>query len=57
MFKLLFDMQLSVNLLRPVLQGIESKDPIIANAWIDTLLSVIQNLSQLTLTNEVTFLT
>lgn len=52
-FKLLFDMKLSINLLRPVLQGIESRDPIIANAWIDTLLAVIQNLSQFTLMNEV----
>lgn len=52
-FKLLFDMKLSINLLRPVLQGIDSKDPIIANAWIETLLAVIPNLSQLMISNDV----
>lgn len=52
-FKLLFDMKLSINLMRPVLQGIESKDPIIASAWIETLLVVIKNLPQYTIMNEV----
>ncbi|KAG5882164.1 hypothetical protein JTB14_002888 [Gonioctena quinquepunctata] len=52
-FKLLIEMNLNLNLLRPVLQGIESKDPIISNAWIDTLLSVIQNLSESLLKSDV----
>lgn len=55
-FKLLFEMKLSINLLRPVLQGIDSKDPIIANAWIETLLVVIPNLSQPMLLNEVSII-
>lgn len=53
LFKLLFQMNLPINLLRPVLQGIDNKDPIIANAWIDTLLSVIPNLSYHMVMNEV----
>lgn len=52
-FKLLFEMKLSINLLRPILQGIDSKDPIIANAWIETLLVIIPNLNHPSLLNEV----
>lgn len=53
MFKLLFEMKLSINLLRPVLQGIDSKDPIISTAWIETLLAIIPNLSHSSLLDEV----
>lgn len=52
-FQLLFEFKLSVNLLKPVLQGIENKDPIIANAWIDTLLVVLKHLEQSTILAEV----
>ncbi|XP_018567757.1 serine/threonine-protein phosphatase 4 regulatory subunit 4 isoform X2 [Anoplophora glabripennis] len=52
-FRNLIQMNLSVNLLRPVLQGIESKDPLVSNAWIETLLSVILNLSDTSIKREV----
>ncbi|KAJ8938537.1 hypothetical protein NQ318_016907 [Aromia moschata] len=52
-FKLLTEMNLPINLLRPMLQGIESKDPIVCNAWIDTLLAVIPTLPDSAVRNEV----
>lgn len=39
-------MKLDMNLLRPVFQGIESKDPMVANAWNETLLGVITFLTE-----------
>ncbi|CAH1119724.1 unnamed protein product [Phaedon cochleariae] len=52
-FKVLIEMKLNLNLMRPVLQGIESKDPIVSNAWIETLLAVIPSLSDGVLKNDV----
>ncbi|XP_023021744.2 serine/threonine-protein phosphatase 4 regulatory subunit 4 isoform X2 [Leptinotarsa decemlineata] len=52
-FKLLIEMKLNLNLMRPVLQGIESKDPIVSNAWIETLLAVIHCLAEPPLKNDV----
>ncbi|CAH1113299.1 unnamed protein product [Psylliodes chrysocephalus] len=45
-FKILIEMKLDMNLLRPVFQGIESKDPMVANAWNETLLGVITFLTE-----------
>lgn len=44
-FKLLIEKQLPLNLTVAVMQGTESKDPVVANAWTETLLSVIPVLS------------
>ncbi|KAJ8980634.1 hypothetical protein NQ317_011710 [Molorchus minor] len=52
-FKLLIEKNVPINLLRPVLQGIESKDAIVSNAWIDTLLAVIPNLPETSVKNDV----
>lgn len=40
-FKLLIEKQLPLNLTGAVIQGTESKDPVVSNAWIETLLAVI----------------
>ncbi|XP_063920691.1 serine/threonine-protein phosphatase 4 regulatory subunit 4-like isoform X2 [Zophobas morio] len=40
-FKLLIEKQLPLNLTAAVIQGTESKDPVVSNAWIETLLAVI----------------
>ncbi|CAH1979733.1 unnamed protein product [Acanthoscelides obtectus] len=52
-FKLLVEMNLNLNLMRPILQGIESRDLIVSNAWLETLLSVIVALNEATVKNEV----
>ncbi|KAJ8919708.1 hypothetical protein NQ315_006236 [Exocentrus adspersus] len=52
-FKILIQMNLPINLLRPVLQGIESKDPMVSGAWIETLLEVILFLSDVSIKREV----
>lgn len=45
--------KIPVNLLHVVLQGIDSRDPIIANAWLDTLVKVIPTLTDVQIKNEV----
>lgn len=50
------EMNLPINLLKPVLQGIESKDPVVSSAWIDTLLAVIPTLSETAIRNDVCIL-
>ncbi|XP_044272773.1 serine/threonine-protein phosphatase 4 regulatory subunit 4-like isoform X3 [Tribolium madens] len=40
-FKLLIEKQLPLNLTGAVIQGTESKDPVVSNAWTETLLAVI----------------
>lgn len=40
-FKLLIEKQLPLNLTAAVIQGTESKDPVVSNAWTETLLAVI----------------
>nr|CAI5835735.1 unnamed protein product [Callosobruchus analis] len=52
-FKVLVEMNLNLNLLRPILQGIESRDLIVSNAWLETLLSVIISLNEATVKSEV----
>nr|CAH7758066.1 unnamed protein product [Callosobruchus chinensis] len=52
-FKVLVEMNLNLNLLRPILQGIESRDLIVSNAWLETLLSVIILLNEATVRSEV----
>lgn len=42
-----------VNLLHVVLQGIDSRDPIIANAWLETLVKVVPTLTDVQIKNEV----
>lgn len=41
------------NLLQAVLQGIESRDLIVVNAWLETLLAVIPTLSEESIRKEV----
>ncbi|XP_057661531.1 serine/threonine-protein phosphatase 4 regulatory subunit 4-like isoform X2 [Diorhabda carinulata] len=53
MFKVLIEMKLDMNLMRPVFQGIDSKDPIVASAWSETLLEVIKCLSDIMLRTDV----
>ncbi|EEZ99847.2 hypothetical protein TcasGA2_TC002629 [Tribolium castaneum] len=43
-FKLLIEKQLPLNLTGAVIQGTESKDPVVSNAWTETLLAVIPTL-------------
>lgn len=45
-----------VNLLHVVLQGIDSRDPIIANAWLETLVKVVPTLTDVQIKNEVTII-
>ncbi|XP_066254685.1 serine/threonine-protein phosphatase 4 regulatory subunit 4-like [Euwallacea similis] len=53
MFNILMHMDIPVNLVPQVLQGIENRDPIIANAWMETLLAVIPLLKEQVLKNEI----
>lgn len=53
MFTVLIEMKLDMNLMRPVFQGIDSKDPIVASAWSETLLEVINCLTEHMLRTEV----
>ncbi|XP_072399856.1 serine/threonine-protein phosphatase 4 regulatory subunit 4-like isoform X2 [Diabrotica undecimpunctata] len=53
MFKILIEMKLDLNLMRPVFQGIESKDPVVAAAWCETLLQVIKCLSDNEIKSDV----
>lgn len=55
-FRSLMEKQVPVNLLHAVLQGIESRDPIVANAWMETLLAIIPVLTEMQLKNEVLLL-
>ncbi|CAG9855810.1 unnamed protein product [Phyllotreta striolata] len=52
-YKVLIEMKLDINLLKIVLQGIESKDPIVAGAWNETLVETITFLSEAAVKNEV----
>lgn len=49
----LMERKIPMNLLHVVLQGIDSRDPIVANAWLDTLVKVIPTLSDVQIKNEV----
>lgn len=49
----LMEKKLPVNLLHVVLQGIDSRDPIIANAWLETLIRVVPTLTDVQIKNEV----
>ncbi|XP_066151407.1 serine/threonine-protein phosphatase 4 regulatory subunit 4-like [Euwallacea fornicatus] len=53
MFNILMHMDIPVNLVPQVLQGIENREPIIANAWMETLLSVIPLLKEQVLKNDI----
>ncbi|XP_030746536.1 serine/threonine-protein phosphatase 4 regulatory subunit 4-like isoform X2 [Sitophilus oryzae] len=53
MFIILINMEISANLIPQILQGIENKDPIIANAWMETLLSVIPSLKENVIKHEI----
>ncbi|XP_050303781.1 serine/threonine-protein phosphatase 4 regulatory subunit 4-like isoform X2 [Anthonomus grandis grandis] len=53
MFNILINMDIPVNLVPQILQGLENRDPIIANAWMDTLLAVIPVLKEHIIKNEV----
>lgn len=56
-FRVLIEKELPVNLLGAVIQGVDSRDPVVSAAWMDTLLSVIPLLSENVIKNEVRFLT
>ncbi|KAL1517631.1 hypothetical protein ABEB36_001369 [Hypothenemus hampei] len=53
MFSVLIHMDIPVNLTPQILQGIENRDPIIANAWMETLLAVISVLKGPVIKNEI----
>ncbi|CAH1124911.1 unnamed protein product [Ceutorhynchus assimilis] len=53
MFNILIHMDIPVNLVPQILQGIENRDPIIANAWMETLLEVIPVLKEAVVKNEI----
>lgn len=53
MYATLMERKIPVNLLHVVVQGIDSRDPIIANAWLDTLVKVIPTLTDAQIKNEV----
>ncbi|KAF7282801.1 hypothetical protein GWI33_001948 [Rhynchophorus ferrugineus] len=53
MFSILINMEVPANLIPQVLQGLEHKDPIIANAWMETLLSIIPILKESTIKHEI----
>lgn len=42
-----------LNLLGTILQGTESRDPMVSNAWIDSLLHVIPTLNETQIKTEV----
>ncbi|XP_050517293.1 serine/threonine-protein phosphatase 4 regulatory subunit 4-like isoform X3 [Diabrotica virgifera virgifera] len=52
-FKILIEMKLDLNLMRPVFQGIDSKDPVVAAAWSETLIQVIKCLSENDIKHDV----
>lgn len=52
----LMENKIPVNLLHIVLQGIDSRDPIVANAWMETLIRVIPTLTETQVKNEVRLL-
>lgn len=52
----LMEKKVPINLLHVVLQGIDSRDPIIANAWLETLMKVIPTLTDVQIKNEVSWL-
>lgn len=54
-FKFLIEKQVPVNLLPTILQGLESRDPIVVNAWLETLIDVLPSLSENIIRNEVIF--
>lgn len=41
------------NLLTSILQGLESRDPIVINAWLETLINIIPSLSEETIYKQV----
>lgn len=53
MYTTLIEKKVPINLLHVVLQGIDSRDPIVANAWLDTLVKVIPTLTEVQIKNEV----
>ncbi|KAI4469357.1 protein phosphatase 4 regulatory subunit 4 ppp4r4 [Holotrichia oblita] len=52
-FRVLIEKELPVNLLGAVIQGVDSRDPVVSAAWMDTLLSVIPTLSESVIKNEI----
>ncbi|KAK9891382.1 hypothetical protein WA026_014624 [Henosepilachna vigintioctopunctata] len=52
-FQTLIQKKVPVNLLTSILQGIDSKDPLVATTWIETLLEVINYLTENQIKNEV----
>lgn len=53
LFRRLMETYVPFDILQPILTGIESKDPIIADAWMNTLLDYIPKLSNITIINQV----
>ncbi|GJQ83912.1 hypothetical protein Trydic_g19850 [Trypoxylus dichotomus] len=52
-FRVLIEKELPVNLLGAVIQGVDSRDPVVSAAWMDTLLSVIPLLNESVIKNEI----
>lgn len=54
-FTILMERKVPLNLLNAVLQGIESRDPIICNAWTETLLHAIPTLNDVQIRTGVSY--
>lgn len=52
-FKILMEKQVPTNLFHSVLQGIDARDSIVANAWMETLIAIIPVLSNAQIKNEI----
>ncbi|XP_044766933.1 serine/threonine-protein phosphatase 4 regulatory subunit 4-like isoform X2 [Coccinella septempunctata] len=52
-FQILIQKKVPINLLSSILQGIDSRDPLVATTWIETLLEVINYLSDTQIRNDV----
>ncbi|KAL3285403.1 hypothetical protein HHI36_019507 [Cryptolaemus montrouzieri] len=52
-FQTLIQKKVPVNLLSSILQGIDSRDPLVATTWIETLLEVINHLSEIQIRSDV----
>ncbi|KAH1003705.1 hypothetical protein HUJ04_003578 [Dendroctonus ponderosae] len=53
MFNILIHMDIPVNLVPQILQGIDNRDPMISNAWMETLLAVIPLLKEQIVKNDI----
>ncbi|XP_045463136.1 serine/threonine-protein phosphatase 4 regulatory subunit 4-like isoform X2 [Harmonia axyridis] len=52
-FQILIQKKVPINLLSSIIQGIDSRDPLVATTWIETLLEVINHLSDAQIRNDV----